>query len=74
MKKIHARLSVEIEVSDEEFDKIVEEAKIPCGYTDVPLDMFPELIDRAKPCDWDEQGYIPNDWLIWDINGEVDEA
>ena len=73
MRKIHARMSVEIEVSDKEFEEIVNEAKLPNGsYDDVPLSMFDHLIVRAKPCDWDDEGYIPGVWLKWDINGEVD--
>ena len=68
MRKIHARLSVEIVVSDKEFDEIVEEAKLPHGSCDdVPLSLFHDLIGRAKPCDWDDEGYIPGPWLEEDI-------
>ena len=68
MRKIHARLSVEIEVSDKEFEEIVEEAKLPNGsYDYVPLSLFHDLLGRAKPCDWDDEGYIPGPWLEEDI-------
>lgn len=62
MRKIHARLSVEIEVSDKEFEKIVGWAKGKNGYIhDLVIPDF--LIARAKPCDWDDGGYIPGPWL-----------
>ena len=68
MKKIHARLSVEIEVTDEEFEEIVEEAKCPNEwYDDIPLSLYEHLIVRAKPCYWDDCGYIPGPWLEEDI-------
>ena len=68
MRKIHARLSVEIEVTDKEFEQIVEEAKLPNGSCDdVPLSLFHNLLGRAKPCDWDDEGYIPGPWLEEDI-------
>ena len=70
MRKIHARLSVEIEVSDKEFEEIVEEAKLESdsdGCEDVPLSLFHDLLGRAKPCDWDDEGYIPGPWLEEDI-------
>lgn len=75
MRKIHARLSVEIEVTEVEFNKIVEEARMDRdndGCDNIPI---PEhLIARAKPCDWDDCGYIPGSWLEWDIKEEVEEV
>lgn len=73
MPKIHARMSVEIEVTEAEFKKIVAEAKHrngACG--DLPLSMYEHLIVRAKPCDWDDGGYIPGPWLEEDIKYERD--
>jgi len=68
MPKIHARMSVEIEVIEAEFNKIVQQAKNEVGsHDDLPLSMFEYLMVRAKPCDWDDCGYIPGDWLEWDI-------
>lgn len=68
MPKIHARMSVEIEVTEAEFKKIVEESREDRdndGCDDIPI---PEnLIARAKPCDWDDGGYIPGEWLEEDI-------
>jgi len=70
MPKIHARLSVEFDVSDHEFNAIVRNAKDENGNIYPMIDMPDILIaklNRAKPCDWDEYGYIPDSWLEWDI-------
>lgn len=61
MPKIHARMSVEIEVTENEFKKIVEES----DNDDVCLEDW--MIVRAKPCDWDSGGYIPGPWLEEDV-------
>lgn len=76
MKKIHARLSVEIEVTDAEFAEIVKMSRDGREFlSDVPLGYAPfeRLIAKAKPCDWDDCGYIPAEWLQWDINGDIEE-
>ena len=68
MPMIHARLSVEIEVTEKEFKKVVEESREDRdddGCDDIPIPEY--LIVRAKPCDWDDGGYIPGDWLEEDI-------
>lgn len=62
MKKIHARLSVEIEVTDEEFDELLEE------YDGDDMEIPEDWIDRAKPSNWDDGGYIPGDWFQADID------
>lgn len=66
MPKIHARMSVEIEVSETEFKKIVANATDEHGivqHSAIPW----HLTTRAKPCDWDDGGYIPGIWLEEDI-------
>ena len=66
MPKIHARMSVEIEVTEAEFKKIVKKAE------DHVEELWLEdwMITRAKPCDWDEGGYIPDEWLEYDIEDQ----
>lgn len=75
MPKIHARLSIEIEVTEDEFKKIVEESREDRdndGCDDIPI---PEnLIERAKPCDWDDGGYIPGEWLEEDVYCHLQDA
>lgn len=70
MKKIHARLSVEIVVSDEEFEQIVEEAggKDNCDDIDGFFYNHPEMLQRAQPCNWDNFGYVPGQWLQTDVD------
>lgn len=70
MKKIHARLSVEIVVSDEEFERIVNDAggRDFCDDIDDFFYLYPDMIQRAKPCDWDDFGYVPGQWLQDDID------
>ena len=63
MRKIHARMSVEIEVSEKEFEQIVDRSRLESN--DVYLEEW--MIARAKPCDWDDGGYIPGPWLEDDI-------
>lgn len=72
MPKIHARMSVEIEVTEAEFKKIVEESKNGDGCIDDSL-LEDWMIVRAKPCDWDDGGYIPGPWLEADVEYEEDE-
>ena len=69
MRKIHARMSVEIEVSEKEFEQIVDRSRLESdsdGCEDVYLEEW--MIARAKPCDWDDGGYIPGPWLEDDID------
>jgi len=69
MQKLHVRLSVEVKVPDKLFKRIVDEHIVPC-----PLDVDVEEIkdeidwDAAKPVfdGWDEGGYIPSNWLVYD--------
>lgn len=71
MPKIHARMSVEIEVTEAEFNKIVANATDEHGIvqdSEIPW----HLTTRAKSCDWDDGGYIPGPWLEEDIKYERD--
>ena len=71
MAKLHIRLSVEIEVTEEQLRHICYNLgdKRP-GYEpdDVNVNQLPGEIDLSKAihCDWDEGGYIPGSWLEYD--------
>lgn len=75
MKKLHMRLSIELEVTDKQFAEITEISK---GY-DVEYGMIPRSIQaqieagKFTPCDWDNGGYIPGDWIAWDNESQEDE-
>lgn len=71
MAKIHARLSVEIEVTEEQLRQIYYKiGKRNPGFDadDIDVNKLPDGIDlkNAKACDWDEGGYIPGSWLEFD--------
>ena len=74
MPKLHMRLSVEIEVTDNELQKIVDEQLTMFGrgcdveYAELPRSVQVKLETKQfEPCDWDEGGYIPNNWLEYDM-------
>lgn len=71
MQKLHIRLSVEVEIPDELFKKIVDEAITPnWGVCDTDVSYLKDFIDfsTAKPVleGWDDGGYIPSSWLMYD--------
>lgn len=72
MQKIHVRLSVEVEVPDKTFKKIVDDAIWGSGdVLDTEVSWLKDFVDfsNAKPCldgGWDEGGYIPGNWLAYD--------
>ena len=65
MPKLHARVSVEIDVSDKKFAEIIERShglkrEVVIG-DNLGIDW-----NNARPCDWDDGGYIPPEWLEYD--------
>lgn len=74
MPKIHARMSVEIDVTEAEFKEIVAKAKDKDGeICDTEIPYWVVLCgDRVSQCDWDDGGYIPGPWLEDDIAYERD--
>lgn len=74
MPKLHMRLSVELEVTDNELQKIVDEQLTMFGrgcdveYAELPRSVQVKLETKQfEPCDWDEGGYIPDNWLEYDM-------
>lgn len=70
MARIHARVTLEIEVPDEELRRIVEENDNGVGYVN-DYDLTPEDAERFLKAgkvdpDWDDPGYIPSNWLMFD--------
>ena len=87
MPKLHMSVSVELEVTENQFRKIIERS-LSCSegrkyLCDMDYEMLPRdvkaMIDIKKfdVCDWDEGGYIPDSWLAYDAEDsglyEVDE-
>lgn len=71
MQKIHVRLSVELEIPDKTFKKIVDDAIMPNGIVlDTEVSWLKDFVDfsTAKPVlkGWDDGGYIPSSWLMYD--------
>ena len=73
MAKLHMRLSVEIDVTDKELQKIVDEqlTMFGCGcdveYAELPRSVQVKIETKQfEPCDWDDGGYIPDNWLTYD--------
>ena len=73
MAKLHMRLSVEIDVTDEELQNIVDEQLTMFGrdcdveYAELPRSVQVKIeTKKFEPCDWDDGGYIPDNWLTYD--------
>lgn len=71
MAKLHARLSVEIDVTEEQLRYIyytLGNKKPNYEPHDVDINMLPDSIDlnNATVSDWDYGGYIPSSWLEYD--------
>lgn len=79
MAKIHARVTLELEIPDEEFIKIVDESRViitdagGCrdDLTDIDLDFEELTAERFSKngtvnYSWDDVGYIPASWLLFD--------
>ena len=67
MPKIHLRLSVELDVTDEQMQKL---ADIYNDYYDIELRQLENIgadISKAVPCDWDDGGYYPGPWFETDV-------
>ena len=76
MAKLHMRLSVEIDVTDEELQEIVDRQNREWkSLTDTEYEELPRYVqDRIENrqfdlCDWDGGGYIPDSWLEADAEG-----
>ena len=74
MAKLHMRLSVEIDVTNEELQGIVDEQLTMFGrgcdveYAELPRSVQVKIETKQfEPCDWDEGGYIPENWLEYDM-------
>ena len=73
MKKLHVRLSVEVEVPNKLFKDIVDGATLTDGTViDTEVAWLRDSgvdFSNAKPCldgGWDDGGYIPSSWLVYD--------
>lgn len=71
MAKLHARLSVEIDVTEEQLRYIyytLGNKKHNYEPNDVDINILPCDIDlnSATVCDWDYGGYVPGSWLEYD--------
>ena len=83
MPKLHMRLSVELDVSENDFRKIVYRASYGNHVGDVDFDHLPLEVkstiecQQFEVCDWDGCGYVPSPWLEYDMEAsglyEVDE-
>ena len=79
MKKVHMRLSVQIEVTDEEFEYLRYKNK-ECGadccdieYDELPSGMRDTIAaGKFTASDWEDKGYIPGEWFQadWVIAGK----
>lgn len=69
MAKLHARVTIEIDVSNEELRKIVEQCAndgILYDY-DLSEEDVKRFIAEGRVAEgWDDPGYIPDNWLMFD--------
>ena len=79
MKRIHMRLSVEIEVTDEQFECISQKVHTSGGIWDIncselPLPIQSDISEKKfTPCNWDDGGYIPAEWFAADCEEQKEE-
>ncbi len=73
---LHARLSVEFDVTEEQMRKIMDRAtdheRGLIG--DLDVSQIKDIVDikTSVPVDWDNFGYIPSSWLEYDlVDGEL---
>ena len=70
MAIIHARVTVQLEVPDEELHRIVKECTdergVVCDYDLLDKDAIKFLKDGTIDLEWDDIGYIPDNWLMYD--------
>lgn len=71
MAKLHIRLSVEVEVTDDQLIEIVEKAQHEYGLSETDFPFLPKEVQvklqiNNQLCDWDDGGYIPGEWLTYD--------
>jgi hypothetical protein len=73
MAKLHMRCSIELDVPDKVFKEIVDRQLQEYGqvteteYWELPL-LVQQMINTKnfEPCDWDDGGYVPQEWLEFD--------
>jgi len=65
MAKLHARVSMVIDVPKEKLREIMKLHEVD-GDFDLN-DIKGVDWSQAKPCDWDDGGYIPGSWLQYDL-------
>lgn len=70
MAKLHMRCSIELDLPDDLFRKIVdnqlEQWKQCCDVEYAELPRAVQVMIETKqfePCDWDDGGYVPQTWL-----------
>ena len=70
MATIHARVTIQLEVPDEELHRIVKECTDERGvvrdYDLLDKDAIKFLKDGTIDLEWDDVGYIPSEWLTYD--------
>lgn len=71
MPRIHARVTIELDVTDEEFHRIMEDCTTADGSMVCDYDLSEEEVARfikyGKVAEgWDDPGYIPDNWLTFD--------
>lgn len=70
MARLHARVTLEIEISDEELHRIVKENINERGYVhdyDLTVEDVERFLKTGKiDPDWGDLGYIPDNWLMFD--------
>ena len=78
MKQIHMRLSIVVDVTDEQFKEIagdlVEDENGRCcdvNYEEIPEEVRVKIENgEYQLSDWDDGGYIPADWIEFDADNQ----
>ena len=79
MATLHARVTVQLEVPDEELHRLVKECTNERGvvedYDLLDKDAIKFLKDGTIDLEWGDEGYIPGDWLRSDavVSGLYDD-
>ena len=78
MKQIHMRLSIVVDVTDDQFKEIagnLVEDEVGCccdvDYEEIPEEVRTKIENgEYQLSDWDDGGYIPADWIEFDANNQ----